>query len=255
MTDHIADRAGFLAALSKDDPERRAAEAHAQTCAPCADALDEGFRLIAVLQEALPLPPPTPEALARAAIAIERETADERAAMRRVSLIAAGAVAVSWLFQLTVGSGFVLDTEHAALSLPVLAIAIACAMLTLLRGRQRLAIGIAVVTSGLMAFTASTHAGLEAGIGIRCMFRELWAAVIPWVVVPLAAKREGVPIGRWDVIGIATSGALAAHAGQHMACKVPHAEGHLFVFHFSAIIIVTLLSAYGARKRPALARY
>jgi hypothetical protein len=58
MTDHIAARAGFLAALPAHDPERLRAEEHARTCPPCREALDEGFRLVALLQRALPPHPP-----------------------------------------------------------------------------------------------------------------------------------------------------------------------------------------------------
>ena len=82
MSGHVADRAGFLAALAVDDPERRDAEEHAGSCAPCREALGEGQRLVALLAEALPLPPPTPAALERAASAIDRETAAERASWR-----------------------------------------------------------------------------------------------------------------------------------------------------------------------------
>ena len=45
MSDHIADKAGFLAALPKDDPERLSAEDHIRSCPPCGSALAEGRRL------------------------------------------------------------------------------------------------------------------------------------------------------------------------------------------------------------------
>src|SRR3982750_1487641 len=49
MNSHIADRAGFLAALAKDDPERVQAEEHARGCAPCREAFAEGLGLVALL--------------------------------------------------------------------------------------------------------------------------------------------------------------------------------------------------------------
>jgi hypothetical protein len=249
MTDHFAARAAFLAALPKDDPERRTAQDHARACASCREALAEGVRLVALLQEALPAPPPTPEAMSRAALAIEAETGQERAAARRVSWAAVAGVAVAWIFQLMVGSGFVLDAQHAAVSLGVLAVAIAG--VTLLRARAALALLAIVVTSGLLALLAGTASGFEAGVGIRCTFRELWAAVIPWAVYVVVSRRHQVPFGRWDLTVVAAAGALAAHAGQHLACKVPHAEGHLIVFHFSAVILAALLG--GAVRAPARA--
>ena len=60
MNGHIADRAGFLAALAKDDPERQLAEEHARSCADCLEALDEGRRLMLLLGDAMPVAPPAP---------------------------------------------------------------------------------------------------------------------------------------------------------------------------------------------------
>jgi hypothetical protein len=249
-TEHVADRAGFLAALSPDDPERRAAEKHARTCALCRDALDEGARLVAVLQEALPLAPPSPAALSRAAMTIENETTAERLAMRRVLWASVAGMMGAWLFQLMVGSGFEVNGRQLAASLAVLSVAVGC--VTLLRGRERLVLPVVLATSATLAFFSGTSSGLDAGIGIRCTFRELWAAVIPWAVTIVVARRQRVPLDAWNVAGVASAGALAAHAGQHLACQVPHAEAHLFAFHFSAVVLVTLVGAAGTRVRGLL---
>jgi hypothetical protein len=252
MSDHITGRAGFLAALSRLDPERRAAEEHARSCPDCRDSLDEGARLVSLLEDALPLPPPTAETLAHAAATIAREAADERAAVRRLGWWSAGAVVVAWLFQLMVGGGFVFDARHAAVSLLVLAVSVAA--VTLSRGRRRFAVAVMIATSLLLAHLAATSTGLSAAIGIRCMFRELWAAVIPWAVVPMIARLEGVSLRRWDVTAVAVGGALAAHAGQHVACRVPHSDAHLFVFHLGGVLLATVLAMITARGRLLLAR-
>jgi hypothetical protein len=251
MSDHVADRAGFIAALSRNDPERRAAEEHAQSCASCREALEEGAQLVAVLKETVPLDPPTPAAVARAAAAIEKETAEEMKALRRLVGLCTGALVVSWLFQLMVGGGWVLNAKQLTVSLGVLAVA--AASLNLLWGRERLAVVAILAVSALLAYGAGTSAGLEPHIGIRCWFRELWAAVIPWAVVQVGARRAGIPLGRWNVTVVASAGALAAHAGQHLACQVPHSEAHLFVFHFSAVVLATLLGAVSARRWNFLA--
>jgi hypothetical protein len=249
MTDHIADKAGFLAALPPDDPERRRGEAHARSCPSCREALDEGTRLMGLLREALPLAAPTVAELSRAGREIEAETAGERQATRRLALVSAAAVSVAWVFQLMVGSGFVLNTHHAVVSLSVLALAIAS--VTVMRGRERWVVPVLVATSGVLAYVAGSSAGFDPGIGIRCAFRELWAAGITWAIVLTVAWRQGIPLSRWNVTAIATAGALAAHAGQHIACEVPHAEGHLIAFHFSAVVLATALGAIVARVRPA----
>ena len=245
MSDHVAEQAGFLAALSQDDPERKGADAHARSCAPCREALDEGVRLMALLRRTLPAtkrePPTRPLPVARV-VASAAEIA------RRLAWATTGAVVLAWLFQLTVGGGFRLDLDCALVSLAVLAVAVGC--VTLLRGNERLAVATVVVTSGLFAYLSGSVAGLAAGIGIRCTFRELWAAGLTWAVVWAVGRRVGVSFDRSKTTAIVAAGALAAHAGQHLACAVPHSDAHLLIFHFGGVLLATLLAALGARRSP-----
>jgi hypothetical protein len=156
------------------------------------------------------------------------------------------------LFQLSVGGGFRLDLDCALVSLVVLAVAVGC--VTLLRGSARLAVATVVVTSGLFAYLSGSTAGLAAGIGIRCTFRELWAAALTWMVVWAVGRRVGVTFDRSKTTAIVAAGALAAHAGQHLACAVPHSDAHLLIFHFGGVVLATLLAALGTRRsRAALA--
>jgi hypothetical protein len=235
MNSHIADRAGFLAALAKDDPERVEAEQHAHTCAPCREAFAEGLGLVALLDESQPLSPPSPDLLARAASAIEQQSAGEASVNRRVVWGAVTGVLIAWAFQLTVGSGFSPDMDHAAASLMVLGVALAG--VTLLRNQPKLTIVLVAATSLAMVFISGTSSGLAPGVGIRCSFRELWAAGLTWIIAGAVARRVEAPLGRWKLTAIVGCGALAALAGQHLACEVPHAHGHLLVFHFGAVLL------------------
>lgn len=264
MTDHIADRAGFLAALPQDDPERGAAEEHARSCASCRGALDDGLRLMGLLRQALPFSPAITApssarlpALSPIGAGTGRQAAPAAGglswndASRRFIWTTVGAVFVAWLFQLTVGGGFQLDRECLVVSLSILAVAIAS--VTVMRGKERLAVVTIVATSGLFAFLSGTAAGLSPGIGIRCTFRELWAAAITWAIVVTIGRRRGVAFSRWNVTAIAAAGALAAHAGQHLACAVPHSDAHLLVFHFGGVLAATLLAALSIRRNAPVA--
>ncbi len=235
MNSHIADRTGFLAALAKDDPERVLAEEHARACAPCGEAFAEGLGLVALLDESQPLSPPSPDLLARAASAIEQQSAGEASVNRRVIWGAAMGVLVAWAFQLTVGSGFSPDFDHAGASLMVLGVALAG--VTVLRNHAKLAIVLVAATSFAMVWVSGTAEGLAPGVGIRCSFRELWAAGLTWIIAGTVARRVETPLGRWKLTAIVGCGALAALAGQHLACEVPHAHGHLLVFHFGAVLL------------------
>jgi hypothetical protein len=261
MTDHIADQAGFLAALPQDDPERGAADEHARSCAACRAALDDGLRLIGLLRQALPFSPALTEPSSARWPAFSPDAMGPAAAMagglswndasQRFIWTTVGAVFVAWLFQLTVGGGFQLDRECLVVSLGILAVAIAS--VTVMRGKERLAVVTVVATSGLFAFLSGTAAGLSPGIGIRCTFRELWAAAITWAIVVTIGRRRGVAFSRWNVTAIAAAGALAAHAGQHLACAVPHSDAHLLVFHFGGVVAATLLAAVSIRRGAPVA--
>jgi hypothetical protein len=245
MSDHIADRAGFLAALPRNDPDRRVAEEHAHSCAPCREALDEGGRLLSLLRRALPA---TRRELVARPVPAAREGTSAASIARQLAWATTGAVVLAWLFQLTVGGGFRLDLDCGLVSLEVLAVAIGC--VTVLRGKPHLAVGTVVVTSGLFAYLAGSAAGLSAGIGIRCTFRELWAAGLTWLCLWALGRRVGVTFDRPKTTAVVAAGALAAHAGQHLACAVPHSDAHLLVFHFGGVVMATAAAALGTRRAP-----
>jgi hypothetical protein len=249
MSDHVADQAGVLATLAKADPERKQADEHARSCAPCRLALDEGVRLMALLRRTLPTTEPEGP---RWPLPVAREVKGAAEMARRLAWATSGAVVLAWLFQLSVGGGFRLDLDCALVSLVVLAVAVGC--VTLLRGNARLAVATVVVTSGLFAYLSGSTTGVAAGIGIRCTFRELWAAALTWMVVWAVGRRVGVTFDRSKTTAIVAAGALAAHAGQHLACAVPHSDAHLLIFHFGGVVLATLLAALGTRRsRAALA--
>jgi hypothetical protein len=152
------------------------------------------------------------------------------------------------MFQLTVGSGFEMDdADCLAISLGVLAVAVAC--VAVVRRHARVAVAIVVATSGIFAYLGGTASGLQPELGVRCSFRELWAAGITWTIVTIVGRREGVTFSRSSVTAVAAAGALAAHAGQHLACEVPHSDAHLLVFHFGAVVLAALLGAASAGRR------
>jgi hypothetical protein len=246
MSDHIADHAAFLAALPRNDAERALAEEHARSCVPCREALEEGGRLLSLLRRALPAT--RRELVARPLLAARGE-ASAASIARQLAWATTGAVALAWLFQLSVGGGFRFDLDCALESFAVLAVAIGC--VTVLRRNPNLAIGTVVVTSGLFAYLAGSAAGLSAGIGIRCTFRELWAAGLTWLCLWALGRRVGVTFDRSKTTAVVAAGALAAHAGQHLACAVPHSDAHLLVFHFGGVLVATAAAAVGTRRAPS----
>jgi hypothetical protein len=134
----------------------------------------------------------------------------------------------------------------------LLVLAVSVAGVTLLRQSGKLAVALIVGTSLTMAWMAGTSEGLAAGIGVRCAFRELWAAGLTWIIVGATARRVDATFGRWDLTVIVASAALAAHAGQHLACEVPHSHAHLLVFHFGAVLLAVAVAVFTTARRRGL---
>jgi hypothetical protein len=249
MSGHLADKAGFLAALKEDDPERKLAEEHARSCASCRDALDEGRRLVALLAQAAPLPAPSPELLRRAAAAIERENAGERRAAALVRWAAMGAVLLVWLLQLAYGKSIDHDLRSVLSSLAVLAVAVIG--ITFARADQRIVVAAMVATSALFAHAAGALSGFEPKFGAECTICELVAAAIPWLAVTELARRRHVPLYRWTLVVAAVAGALASQAAQLLTCPVARANPHLLVFHLGGVLLALALGAVSPLVAPA----
>jgi hypothetical protein len=247
---HIADRAGFLAALAKSDPERRLAEQHVRACAACREAFAEGDRLVALLGEALPLSPPTPEAIASAATAIEREKSIERRHRRLLAGGAAAAVGLAWVLQLLYGKTIARDARNLIASLAVLAAAVAS--VTLAQARARLAVAAMIVTSALAVLIMGAVPSLAPRPGVACTLCELAAAAIPWLVVAGLARWREIAIDRSTMVLVAAAGALASQSAQVLSCPVPHASLHLLVFHFGGFLLAMALGAVIPRGAPVI---
>jgi len=95
MTDaleHIADQAGLIASLPKSDPQRKLAEKHARSCAPCRQALREGSRLVVMLRRELSVSLATGEPIGGAARPpTETEEATLEGVSRRLAWVTVGA--------------------------------------------------------------------------------------------------------------------------------------------------------------------
>jgi len=244
MSGHIADQAAFLASLPADDPERIAAEVHAAECSACRRALDEGTRLVRLVAEAMPPAPPRPERLQKTAALIEAEISRERRSERALGAVVAGAVALSWIFQISLDlSTASTDPKRVVVSLSVLGVAIVAVMLA--KSRRRLALAALIGTSGLLAQAAGSIPAFEPKIGSQCTLWEVVAAAIPWTVALLAARKWQASFSRSDMMAVAAGGALASQAAQHLTCPVWHADSHLLIFHFGGVLLAMLLGALG----------
>jgi len=138
------------------------AYAHAEECPPCAAALAEGERLLALLED-VPAPPPSAESLAvaRAKVLAEFDAPDELAARRTHPVFALVAVLVSavfaWLDARGGGLAVSVGVECAALELGAAAGAVAIAFVASRRGYSALPSAAAVAAWGAVAGQAYLH--------------------------------------------------------------------------------------------------
>jgi len=235
-----------LVALAADDPERLAAEAHAQTCPGCDAALARARDVLAEFTE-LAAPTVPPAALRRAARPIRRDLL-RRSRPRGVSAIAAV------LGGLIVAGAVREHAAHPSVVLAVLAAAAAivtAAVLPLVRG---IAAGFAVLASAALVAALGRHGVVDPAIGFKCAPLELLAAALPYVTTLLLIRRRGGAVSPSYLAAVAAAGALAGQAALHLSCPDQDSAPHLIIFHFGGVVFAAALGwliARFARPRPA----
>ena len=249
MNEHFERRAVFIASLPSDDPERIAAEAHAAECATCRRALDLGARLARLIHRAFVPAPLAPERLLKSAALVESELLRERRTERAIGAAVAGAVALAWIFQISLDLSTASTVPgRVVVSLGVLAAAIVAVVVS--KKRRGMALAALIATSGLLAQAAGSVSALEPTIGAQCTLWEVVSAAIPWGVAALVSRQGRAEFTRADMMTIAAGGALASQAAQHLTCPVWHADAHLLIFHVGGVLLALLLGALGPHTRP-----
>ena len=248
MSGHVGAEAAVLVSLPKNDPERVAAEAHAEGCASCRQALDESERLLHRIRSTEPRAHIRLERMKPMMALIESELARQRRTPLALFAVIGGGVALSWIFQISLDySTASNDPARVSVSLAVLAVAVVATVLARLQGR--IVLGLLIAMSGLFALAAGSVAGFEPVIGAQCTLWELVSAAIPWTVAALMGRRFSGTFSRVQMMTIAGSGALASQAAQHLTCPVWHDDAHLLIFHVGGVLLAIGLGALGPGAR------
>jgi len=231
-SEHIADRALFVAALDAEDPERTAANVHCRSCAECALALRDAQRLLVALDTALSLDAPEPAPLARTACAVH---AAERAARRHASAKAAVATLLS-------GVALVLVSRHHApdpnffLYAGSLALAALLAALSIHRPWHVLSV-LGALALGLSA--GGEPAELSIGLGLKCVGFELLAAAAPVLTLLVHTRRHAMALAPIELAALAGAGSVAGLCALLVACPASHALGHVMLFHAGGVVLAS----------------
>lgn len=243
--EEIQARAAYLAALPETDPERRLALEHARGCAACAEALAEGERTIALVDELGPLPMPSEAALKRASEPILRELEAGRArpvdARLRAgtALLWASSIIAGWCVALSLAKHRAEDRASWLWSALILA-----ASLFGIGGIMRFEAPVtaaAVVVSGIFSSVLGREGMLFPAIGVKCVLIELIAASLPVATTAfLVASRRAIG-GAWRFSAAAALGALAGQAALHLTCPVSGVRPHLLAFHTGGVFLAALV--------------
>lgn len=240
MSEHFADRAGGIAQLAPDDPERVEATSHAQECSECARALRSGERLFEAFL-VLPLPePPSAALLSR----IKREIhADLARVPERVVVKERPAV-----IAITVGVAFVLasvlskheDVTTTRWTAALLVAAFAALLATLGGKRASVTLFTSIAASAGFSLYAQAGEGMSTGIGVRCALFEVGVALAPLGAAAYLALSGG-PRGALPFAAVGAAGGLAGHAALHVHCPMHSAHPHLLAFHLGGVVVAALV--------------
>lgn len=240
MTEHFADRAGGIAQLAADDPERVAAVAHARECEECARALRSGERLFQAFSE---LSPPEPPSLALTSRIREQVLADlarvpERVVVRERPVPIAIAIGVAFAFGSLLSRHDDATTSRWTAAILVAAFA---ALLAFLGGKRAATVLVASIAASFgFSVYAQAGEGLSAGLGVRCALFEVVVALAPLGAATYLALSGG-PRGALPFAAVGAAGGLAGHAALHIHCPAQSAHPHLLAFHLGGVVLSALV--------------
>jgi hypothetical protein len=241
----------MLLSQTADDPERRAAIAHAAECAACESDRRAGLGLLEDVAGVSQAPAPAPEALERAALPV-REALAAEGSVRRMAKSAEGVAAVG-----AFGLVLALATQwNGGRWGPPLVLLGAAMLVPWLVNRFEKGGAPLVLAAVSIAFAisraADSHMANHLG-GFGCAGMEALAAVLPLIALASVARRRGLIFGSLAYAGAAAAGALAGQAALLLTCP-SHDLSHLLVIHSGVVLLAAMVGAGVPRLIPSFAR-
>jgi hypothetical protein len=236
--EHIVAIAAGLASLPELDPEVVVARRHAASCPRCAEALDDGERLMALV-DAAPMPSPREATLARIAQALAAQIASSP----RWTWAPYAAVGVAWVLISCAAKAHSHDGAPWVMSAATFAFALGVVAVTK-RGR-RLPLVATVVASSARALATGTSGGFGSLHGVTCFAFELVAAAIPFGALALVALRDKRVGGALTFATVAAAGALVGQAALLVTCPERAHTPHVFATHVAGVVVAACLGGVG----------
>jgi hypothetical protein len=253
ICERIAADAAGLMALPPEAPERREAEAHARTCAACAQALAEAARIFAALDAVPPPAPPSAEALARAAAPILADLGGgqrDRGVIARLAAAVGSAAVASWALPLALTRRPLTGGQTWWGSVALAAVAALAAATTVTTGGVLAGVfPIASACAAIVAGVGGASDALAPAAGAHCALLELaTAAAAVALGLGLARLLRAPARGTGTLVAAAGGGALAGQAALHETCAAASSLPHLLVFHTGAVLLALVLALLAAAR-------
>ena len=233
--------AAGIAALPASDPERQEYLVHAESCPDCRRALAEAEEMLRLLDAATPPAPGVP-ALRRAS----QQIVSELTWLARQPAVRAFAVVAGWALLVFLARERAADGWGASMVL-----AGAAALIAAFLGALPAAVGAIVLAAAFVGFN-SRSPGLAPATGATCFLVEQVCAVFPLAAVFWLLRKTGGGAPQ-ALVPAAVAGALAGEAALHLTCPARNSAGHLWAFHFSGVVVATLLALAWSRFNDARA--
>lgn len=231
-----------LTMLDGSDAEVRAALVHISGCELCRERWQSAKQALTFLDKIEPSVAMTPEL---------EQLREEIAVMNRPRArqwpVAAVVLGVFLFFGLTARHSHGGLQERLQGGGLALAAALISAWAFLEKRFALTAVASLVAGSALWILTGTSEPGLDPAIGVRCLTVELVGGAAAFIVTGLLARRGVVRATREAVTLAAVGGAFATQGVLHFTCPVSTHEMHAWAFHFSGIVIVSVLAWFCAK--------
>ncbi len=230
--------AAGIVALPASDSERRAYLKHAENCPGCRRALTEAEEMLGLL-DAAKTPAPGLLALRRAS----QQIVSELTWLARQPAVRAFAVVAGWVLLVF------LARERAADGWgPSMMLAAAAALIAAFLGALPAAASAIALAAAFVVFSSSTS-GLAPATGATCFLVEQVGAILPLAAVFWLSRKTGGGASQ-ALVPAVVAGTLAGEAALYLTCPARNSAGHLWTFHFSGVVVATLLAwAWSAAHR------
>jgi hypothetical protein len=232
--------------LDGTDPDRARFEAHAASCEACDKEWGRATKLASLIGTLATPPPASEKALARTRARVHALLASEPSTPREAPspvtpLALAAAVVVSVVAAFSV-MGPSISMSRMLLAITTIGVAALLPGFALRSpSRAKLAAGLALALSFVLAFVDYSVMTMIAGHTVGCLRIELVIGALPLFMMVAMSRRADPAHGAWQSAAAGAAGALAGQGVLLTTCAADESVMHVLAFHVAGVAAAALL--------------